>query len=296
MPKPYHPSYTGVNPAARARDYTSEQVHCRKVSLIYDWLPADRDVEAWFRRVPYRLKSGPAEGSWVVKYFEFRAPIEPLPQVGFIGDLWISWNILDPSIWFKVHENEWERWGGCASSVREVSSFLVWTLLSGGSLMLNFLWQKKRITQRMNAQHPFLEKAYLWFSPRDFFFVDKIPNTKLSLRWERSYRIRKVAPASRIIDPDSCDPPRKVPTHPVYLPSVKTVVRTLCPNVSRVSNPVSPPAPKYPLDRDGDGAVASTSGIRAEDLQGSFPMEEIALGDDVKIDWDWWGSGRSNLV
>ena len=121
MPKPYHPSYTDVNPAARARGYTSEQVHCRKVSLIYDWLPPDRDVEAWFRRVPYRLERDAAEGSWVVKYFEFRAPIKPLPQVGFIGDLWISWNVLDPSIWFKVHENEWERWGGCASSVREVS-------------------------------------------------------------------------------------------------------------------------------------------------------------------------------
>lgn len=89
--------------------------------MIYDWLPPDRDVEAWFRRVPYRLERDAAEGSWVVKYFEFRAPIKPLPQVGFIGDLWISWNVLDPSIWFKVHENEWERWGGCASSVREVS-------------------------------------------------------------------------------------------------------------------------------------------------------------------------------
>lgn len=167
--------------------------------------------------------------------------------------------------------------------------------------MSNFLWQKKkRITQRMNAQHPFLEKAYLWFSPRDFFFVDKIPNAKLSLRWERSYRIRKVAPISRIIDPDSNDPPKKVPASPVYLPSVRTVVRTLCPNMSRVSNTVPSPAPKHPVDRvegrDGGGTVANTSRVRAEDLEGSFPMEEIALGDDVKVDWDWWGSGRSNPV
>lgn len=57
----------------------------------------------------------------MVKYFEFRAGIGPLPGVGFIGDLWISWDSRDPSVWFKVEERNWEKWGGCASSVREVS-------------------------------------------------------------------------------------------------------------------------------------------------------------------------------
>lgn len=172
---------------------------------------------------------------------------------------------------------------------------LEWRILD-----VKFSLAKNRFTQRMNAQHPFLDKAYLWLSPGDFFFVDKIPNTKLSLRWERSYRIRKVAPISRIIDPDSRDPPKKVPTHPVYLPGVRTIVRTLCPGMSTVSNPVSPPAPKRPVNheegRDGDSTMATTSRARVGDPEGSFPVEEIVLGDDVKIDWDWWGSGGSNLT
>ena len=88
---------------------------------MYDWLAPDRDVGSWFRRVPFRLERGGAEGSWVVKYFEFRAGIAPLLGVGFVGDLWVSWNPGDPSIWFKIEEDKWERWGGCASSVREVS-------------------------------------------------------------------------------------------------------------------------------------------------------------------------------
>ena len=123
MAKPYHPCYTNLNPAAEARRYTSETIYCRKVTLTYDWLPPDREVKNWFRRVPYRLERGKAEDSWVVKYFEFRAGIGPLPGAGFIGDLWISWNSGDPSIWFKVEERNWEKWGGCASSVREVSLF-----------------------------------------------------------------------------------------------------------------------------------------------------------------------------
>ena len=121
MDKPHHPCYTNVNPAAEAQRYTSETVYCRKVTLTYDWLPPDREVKNWFQRVPYRLERGNAEGSWVVKYFEFRAGIGPLPGVGFIGDLWISWDSRDPSVWFKVEERNWEKWGGCASSVREVS-------------------------------------------------------------------------------------------------------------------------------------------------------------------------------
>lgn len=121
MAKPYHPCYTNVNPAEEARRHTTEQVYCRKVTLTYNWLPSDRKVENWFRRVPYRLESADAADSWIVKYFEFRAGIAPLVQLGFIGDLWVSWSAGDPSIWFKVDEMKWERWGGCASSVRGVS-------------------------------------------------------------------------------------------------------------------------------------------------------------------------------
>ena len=121
MAKPYHPYYTIVNPAEEARRYTSEKVYCRKLTLVYDWLPPGREVQSWFRRVPWQLERGEMVNSWIVKYFEFRAAIGPLPRVGFIGDLWISWNARDPSIWFKVDETKWERWGGCASSLREVS-------------------------------------------------------------------------------------------------------------------------------------------------------------------------------
>ena len=121
MVKPYHPCYAKVNPAEEVRRYTAERVYCRKVTLEYDWLPQDREVKNWFRRVPWELERGKRADSWIVKYFEFRAGIEPLPQVGFIGDLWISWNARDPSIWFKVDKLKWERWGGCASSLHEVS-------------------------------------------------------------------------------------------------------------------------------------------------------------------------------
>ena len=167
----------------------------------------------------------------------------------------------------------------------------------------------KRI-QQMNAKHPFLDKAYLWFSPRDFFFVGELPDAKLSLRWEKSSRIRRVAPTTRIIDPDSCVPPKKVPVNPVYLPSMRTIVRTLCPKMRQLfTNPVSPspppppppPAPTIPVADDvegygGDTVVASTSRVRVEDFRGPFPMEDIVIGDDTKIDWDWWGNSRSNPI
>jgi len=123
MAKPYHPCYTNVNPAEEAGKYTAEQVYFRRVTLIYDWLPPGREAESWFRRVPYRLERANVEDSWIVKYFEFRAGIAPLAQLGFIGDLWVSWGAGDPSVWFKVEEMKWERWGGCASSVRGVSLF-----------------------------------------------------------------------------------------------------------------------------------------------------------------------------
>jgi hypothetical protein len=153
--------------------------------------------------------------------------------------------------------------------------------------------------QQMNATHPFLDKAYLWFSPRDFFFMGKIPDKRLWLRWERSSRIRKVAPISRIIDPDSPVPPKKVPINPLYLPSVRTIVRTLCPGMSQLPGPVPPPAPARPVQPDreegnsnGGNAVASSTSNRVQVEE----FEEIIIGDDVEIDWDWWGSSTSNSV
>jgi hypothetical protein len=115
-----HPCYSSLNPAAEAERYTSEKVQVRKKTFIYDWLDPDRDVKSWFRRVPYRLKRGPKNRSWVVRYFEFRSGILPVPQMGFIGDLWICWDSNNPSVWFKVDEMVWERWGGCVGSVRDV--------------------------------------------------------------------------------------------------------------------------------------------------------------------------------
>ena len=150
----------------------------------------------------------------------------------------------------------------------------------------------------MNAKHPFLDKAYLWFHPRDFFFMGKLPDSKLSLRWEQLPRIRKIAPTSRIIDPDSRTPPKRVPANPVYLPSMRTIVRTLCPTMVQFK-PEPYSTPTIPVVDRGDGyrgdaAVATTSGVQLGDLQRQFAMEEIVIGDDVEIDWDWWGSRGSN--
>lgn len=121
MAKSYHPCYTNVNPAVEARKYTSEMVYCRKVTLQYT-LPKRTEVESWLRRVPYQLEKSDGERSWVVKHFEFRAGIGPLPKVGFIGDLWISWDTRGASVWFKVEEEKWRRWGGYTSSIRGVST------------------------------------------------------------------------------------------------------------------------------------------------------------------------------
>ena len=170
--------------------------------------------------------------------------------------------------------------------------------------MFFFSLLKKKIIQQINATHPFLDKAFLWFSPKTYFFMDKIPDTRLSLQWERSSRIRRIAPISRIIDPDSSVPPKKVPISPLYLPSMRTIVRALCPNKLQLTRPVPSPAPvpgpvlQPDHEEGGDGdVVASTSGVRVENLQEQFPMEEITLGDDDKIDdWDWWGSSTSNPV
>lgn len=164
-----------------------------------------------------------------------------------------------------------------------------------------------RIVQRMNAKHPFLDGAYLWFSPRNFFFADTLPNVKLSLKWDRLPGIRRVAPSNRAIDPDSRTPPKKVHPNPVYLPSMKLIVRTLCPNMVHLSvsqpkpasptpTPVPTPIPvptPTPVDDGGEdhgnNAVASSSRVRIEDLRAPS-VEEIIIGDDVEFDWEWWGS------
>jgi len=149
----------------------------------------------------------------------------------------------------------------------------------------------------MNAKHPFLDNAYLWFSPRDFFFVGKLPDSKLSLRWDRLPRIRRIAPTTRMIDPDSNTPPKKVPVNPVILPSMRTIVRTLCPNMVqfRPAPPTTTPVADRRDGHDGGTPVPSTSKVRVEDRRKRLPTEEIDTGD-AEFDWDWWGSSRSSLT
>ena len=152
-----------------------------------------------------------------------------------------------------------------------------------------------QIVQQMNAKHPFLDEAYLWFSPRDFFFVGSLPESKLSLKWDRLPRIRRIAPTTRMIDPDSNTPPKKVPANPVNLPSMRTIVRALCPNMIplRLAPPTTTPVvDRRDGDDNGDGAVASTSRVRVEELQRRPPTEEIDIGDG-EFDWGWWGSSKS---
>jgi hypothetical protein len=152
----------------------------------------------------------------------------------------------------------------------------------------------------MNAKHPFLDKAYLWFSPRNFFFRDETPYAELlSLQWDRLERIRRIAPTTRVIDPDGSPPPGRGSKNPVELPSVENIVRTLCPGMpthgSAATHPTTPPV----TDRGGgysDTEVTNTSRVQDKGLQGPFPMEDIDIGDDVEIDWDWWGSSRSHSV
>jgi len=286
MEKAYHPCYTNLNPVADARRYTTETVHFRTVTLVYDWLDPERSVESWFRRVPYRLERD-LEGSWVVKYFEFRAGISPISQAGFIGDLWISWSARDPSVWFKVDEVTWERWGGCTSSIHEVSFIRAHSLFlpSVFSLVIQTVLLPSRFAspglwvfsipflgeQRMDAKHPFLDKAYLWFDPKDYFFLDELPDGRPKLRWERPQSIRRVAPVSRIIDPDCSSPLKKIPTNPVHLPSMRTIVRAMCPHMPQITTGPRHP-PKVGVDdqeEDLDWAMAVDAGMdRVEDPQG----------------------------
>lgn len=300
LPAPYgsmeHPCYTSMNPVAETQRYTPEKVQVRKVTLIYDWLDPDRDVKSWFRMVPYRLEKGPKGRSWVVRYFEFRAKTSPVPQMGFIGDLWICWDANDPSVWFKVDETAWERWGGCASSVRDVSSL---EFRTPTPLLTGFNFQScLRRQQQMNAKHPFLDKAYLWFDPIDHFFPhDKQSDSRLSLRWERLPKIRKVAPPTRIVGPDCDTRPKKALLNPVRLPDMRTIIGAMCRNMPRLAPAQRSAQITYDVDR-GEGssrAVASgPSRVQTGGLRGPFQSEDVGIGSDVEIDWDWWGSSRSN--
>ena len=292
-----HPCYTGMNPAADAHRYTSEKVQVRKMTLVYDWLDPGRDIESWFRRVPYRLERGAKNRSWVIRYFEFRAKTLPVSQMGFIGDLWICWCDEDPSVWFKVDGAIWERWGGCASSVREVS-FLPGTYPGFWGPFSIFSFFFRRCQQQMNAKHPFLDKAYLWFDPIDHFFPKGGRSDKrLSLRWERLRTIRRIAPINRIVDPDCALPPRKAKLTPVRLPNMRTIVGAICPNMPGLASaPLRSMPTTSGVDRRheghrGHGPVAGTSGAQAGGSHGPPPPnEELGIGSDAEFDWDWWGS------
>jgi len=160
---------------------------------------------------------------------------------------------------------------------------------------LNMVICLPKIMQQMSAKHPFLDEAYLWLSPRDYFFVGEPPNSKLTLQWDRLPRIRRIAPTTRIIDPDSNVSLKKVPIKPVNLPSMRTIVSTLYPGVLQLWP--KPPTPVPVAVRgggDGNGAVASSSSVRVEDVRRQPPMEKINIGDEEEFDWEWWGSSKSN--
>ena len=180
-------------------------------------------------------------------------------------------------------------WG---ESVRD-SSYSAYNELIAHFTYPNVVFRFPITMQEMKAKHPFLDAAYLWFSPRNFFFVGSIPDSKLSLRWDRLPRIRRIAPSTRVIDPDCSIPPKKVHVNPVHLPGMRTIVRTLCPNMLHLK-PAVPVAP-VPVANRGGGSYggnegASTSRVRVEDLRGPLPTEEIVTEDGDKFDWDWWGS------
>lgn len=147
----------------------------------------------------------------------------------------------------------------------------------------------------MNAKHPFLDKAYLWFDPINYFFVDdKKFDKRPSFRWERSKRFRRVAPINNIVDPDLSTPPKKNP--PVYLPSIRTIVGAMCPHMPQLApTPCSMPTATGVCRGEGSrpGPVAGPSRVQAgAHPHGPLQTEEIVIGSDDDFDWDWWGSGR----
>ena len=134
----------------------------------------------------------------------------------------------------------------------------------------------------MDAKHPFLDKAYLWFDQRNYFF-QRLPEGEPAFRWDQLHRIRGVAPTNRIVDPPDCQtPPKMIPANPVFLPSVKGIVRAMCPDM-----------PSVPPRVSTEGTSESALGVKAP--QGPFFAEDLDIGDDVKIDWDWWGSSASDV-
>lgn len=153
----------------------------------------------------------------------------------------------------------------------------------------------------MVAKHPFLDKAYLWFDPIDFFLLGGEGRSyeRFSLRWERLHRIRRIAPTSRIVDPDCEVPLGKVFPNPVYLPTMRTIVEAMCPYMPQfIPTPRNVPTASS-VDR-GEGSdravVAGTSRIQVRGLHEPLPHEGIAIGSDVEIEWDWWGSCKLSLA
>lgn len=145
-----------------------------------------------------------------------------------------------------------------------------------------------RKSQQMNAKHPFLEKAFLWFAPKDYFSADEPSEARPSLQWEQIQKIRRMAPMTRIIDLDSKAPPKRPTTNPVHLPSVRMIVHAMC----SVLPPLVPTAQRRASEEVGDVVMGESSGGgRGENIRsaGPFPMEDFEIGDDVEIDWSDWG-------
>lgn len=173
--------------------------------------------------------------------------------------------------------------------------------VSGSSFVFLFCFFGAK--QRMDSMHPFLGGAYLWFDPIDYFFpYDERANKRLSLRWDKLRRIRRIAPTNRIVDPEPCGrtpPPKKVTKNPVHLPDMRTIVRALCPNMPQfVPASRSTPAASR-VDREeghGDEVMEDMGGVQAGGLQGPFLNEDDGIGSDAEIDWDWWGNSGSNSV
>jgi hypothetical protein len=152
----------------------------------------------------------------------------------------------------------------------------------------------------MDSKHPFLDKAYLWFDPTDHFFpYNKRSNETLSLRWERLDRIRRIVPTSRIVDPDCGTVRKKVPPNPVYVPNMRTIVGALCPNVVQLEPMLRSIPATSRVDREeghGRPGIAGTSGVRVGGTHGPFPNEDVGIGSETGINWDWWGSSRSKFT
>ena len=79
----------------------------------------------------------------------------------------------------------------------------------------------------------------------------------------------------------------------------------MCPNMPRFEPSASRGSGLSAIDSrvhpedsgHGRGEIAGdTSGVQVGGLHGPFSNEDAGIGSDVEIDWDWWGSSRSNSV